>query len=186
VTSAPRHPHRVPIDRTGREGRGLPPRLWPIADRLLFRLSFHNAYRWRNALLRAFGAEIEPTVRIRPSCRIDHPWNLSMARKSALGDGVVIYAAAPVRIGERSVISQFTVMAATGHAGSPLDAPEPRPITVGHDCWIAAESYVPGGAVVPDGVVVGARSVLSGPLEPWTIAAGDPAKSRRERPYRGR
>jgi len=104
-----------------------------------------------------------------------------MARKSALGDGVVIFAAGPVSIGQRSVISQYVIIAAaSGLAGGDACA---DPVTIGDDCWIAAESFVPGGTTVPDGVVVGARSVLSGALEAWTIASGDPAVSRRGREY---
>ena len=38
------------------------------------------------------------------------------------------------------------------------------------------------GARTPDGVVVGARSLVTGGLDPWTIATGEPAKSRKARP----
>jgi len=179
----PAHPHRVAFEQGAERRRAA---LWAVVQRALFATSFHNAYRWRNFLLRWFGATIDRTVRVRPSCRIDRPWHLSMARKSALGDGVVIYAGAPVTIGERSVISQYTVIAAA--RGAPGAAPAPAPVSIGDDCWIAAESFVPGGATVPDGVVVGARSVLPGDdsLGSWTIVSGDPARSRRERAYQGR
>ncbi len=183
--SIPAHPHRVAFVSGAERRRAA---LWAFVQRALFATSFHNAYRWRNFLLRWFGATIDRTVRIRPSCRIDRPWHLSMARKSALGDGVVIYAGGPVTIGERSVISQYAIIAASDAlpGGDALAAP----VSIGHDCWIAAESFVPGGAVVPDGVVAGARSVLPGEgdgvtLKAWTIASGDPARSRRERAYKG-
>ena len=197
----PAHPHTVPF-ASGAERRRAA--LWAFVQKTLFGCSFHNAYRWRNALLRRFGATIDPTVRIRPNCRIDRPWNLSMARKSALGDAVTIYAAAPVTIGERSVISQYVIIAASRSSGTGsgtgdgmsggmsgvLAEPVPARVTIGNDAWIAAESFVPGGITVPDGVVAGARSVLPDPaqtpLDAWTIASGDPARSRRERAYRGR
>lgn len=184
MSGAPAHPHAAPFGSRAERRRAA---VWSVVQRVLFNRSFHNAYRWRNRLLRWFGATIDPTVRIRPSCVIDRPWHLSMARKSALGDGVVIYAAAPVAIGERSVISQYTVIAAS--SGAPGESPAPAPVRVGDDCWIAAESFVPGGLDVPDGVVVGARSVLpedGAALDAWTIASGDPARSRRARAYRGR
>jgi putative colanic acid biosynthesis acetyltransferase WcaF len=184
VSAVPAHPHRAPFASGGERRRAA---LWSVVQRTLFGLSFHNAYRWRNSLLRRFGATIDPTVRIRPNCRVDRPWHLSMGRKSALGDGVIIYAGAPVAIGERSVISQYTVIAAA--RGAPGAVPAPASVTIGDDCWIAAESFVPGGIAVPDGVVVGARSVLPGDgggLEAWSIASGDPARSRRARAYAGR
>lgn len=181
MSSVPAHPY-APSGESASDRRRVA--VWRWVQRLLFATSFHNAYRWRRFLLGRFGATIDPTVRIRPSCRIDRPWNLSMARKSALGDGAVIYAAGPVRIGERSVISQYVVIAAA--SGPVRGEASADGVTIGDDAWIAAESYVPGGTVVPDGLVVGARSVLSGGLEPWTIASGDPAVSRRAREYAGR
>ena len=167
---------------------GLPAWLWSVLGQRVFGLTFHNWYRFRNAMLRAWGATIEPTVRIRPSCRIDRPWNLSMDRKSALGDAVRVRADAPVTIGARSVISQFVALDAfrvdTNHPCSARTTP--APITIGHDVWIAAESCECGGQIVPDGALVGARSVVDGPVGAWSIASGDPAVSRRERPYQGR
>ncbi len=160
--------------------------LWGIVQGTLFAWSFHNWYRFRNRLLRLFGASIEGTVRVRPNCRIDRPWNLRMERKSALGDGVYIDARGQVRIGQRSVISQYArIVAAEGDLQHP-GAWRAASVDIGDDCWIAAESFVAGGQTIPDGVVVGARSVIDQPLDAWTIAAGDPAVSRRPRPYAGR
>ena len=160
--------------------------LWVYVLRPLFPLTFHNSYRLRNAMLRAAGARIEATVRVRPSCRIAAPWNLTMGRKSAFGDGVVTLGGGRVVIGERSVISQFCVLCAYAFdAREPTLPPKARDVCVGDDVWIAAESVVEGGVATPDGVVVGARSVVSEPLQAWTIAAGSPARSRRPRPYNG-
>lgn len=186
MSACPAHPHRVEPSSGAERRRAA---LWGLVQSTLFGCSFHNAYKWRNFLLRWFGATIDATVRIRPNCRIDHPWHLTMGRKSALGDAVRIYAGAPVTIGERSVISQYVIIAAS--RGEPGREQVGAAVTIGDDAWIAAESFVPGGSVVPDGVVVGARSVLGepdevAPLEAWTIASGDPAKSRRERAYQGR
>jgi len=48
-----------------------------------------------------------------------------------------------------------------------------KPITVGQDVWIGTEAFVGPGAVIPDGVVLGARAVAFGELEPWTVYAGN-------------
>lgn len=186
LAALPAHPYRVGFASSIERRRAV---LWALVQATLFGWSFHNAYRWRNFLLRTFGATIDGTVRIRPNCRVDRPWNLSMGRKSALGDAVTIYAGAPVTIGERSVISQYVIIAAA--SGARRGEPVGSPVTVGDDAWIAAESFVPGGVTIPDGVVVGARSVVGEPsevppLDAWTIASGDPAKSRRARAYLGR
>lgn len=187
----------VPVDPTamgapdeGRSRSRVPAGLWAVGA-LAFRLTPKPLYKARAGLLRLFGARLDPTVRIRPDVRIDRPWNLSMGRKSSLGDGVVVWAHAPVTIGARCTISQYTRLAAFQvDADAPGGPTRPAPLTIGDDVWIAAESYVAGGQTVPDGVLVGARSVIDaahgGRLDPWTIASGDPAVSRRDRPFTGR
>lgn len=176
----------LPADPALLAGATMSDRLWPLVQATLFRGSFHNWYRFRNGLLRAFGAKIDPTVRIRPSCTIHRPRHLSMGRKSALGDDVTIFAHAPVAIGARVVVSQYCQVNAYTQDVAKLDAPvAPAPVTIGDDAWVAADSVVQGPIDVPAGVLVGARSVIRGPLEPWSIASGDPAQSRRPRPYNG-
>lgn len=156
---------------------------WRWFGQPLLRCSLHNAYRFRRAVLRAFGATLAEEARVRPSARIHHPWNLAMGRKSSIGDGCTVWADAPVTIGARSVISQFTTVSAW--SARDRGARRTAPIRIGDDAWIAAECHVCAGAVVPDGTVVGARSVVEGEmLEPWTIAVGDPARSRAPRAFR--
>jgi virginiamycin A acetyltransferase len=48
-------------------------------------------------------------------------------------------------------------------------------ITIGKDCWIGAGSIVM--ADIGEGSVVGAGSVVTRAIPPWSIVAGNPAKS---------
>lgn len=157
--------------------------LWPLVEATIFRWSLHHAYRWRRLLLACFGAKLAPEARVRRSVRINCPWNLSMGRKSSLGDGVVVYANAEVSIGSRTVVSQYCVLSTweIQNCTSNWQA-QRRPIRLDDDVWIATESVVTAGAHVPTGAVVGARSVVEGTLRPWSIAAGCPARSHKPRP----
>ncbi|MBO6739736.1 MAG: hypothetical protein JJ916_07750 [Phycisphaerales bacterium] len=105
-----------------------------------------------------------------------------MGRKSSIGEGATVWAHAPITIGARTVISQYCFVHSAKRIGN---HESPSPIEIGDDVWIAAESVIVGDVCVPNGVLVGARSVVSDPVEPWTIATGHPASSRRPRPYRG-
>jgi acetyltransferase-like isoleucine patch superfamily enzyme len=59
-----------------------------------------------------------------------------------------------------------------------------RPIHVGRDVWIGFESVVLPGVTIGDGAIVGARSVVTEDVEPFTVVAGNPARfvKRLERP----
>lgn len=54
-----------------------------------------------------------------------------------------------------------------------------RRITIGDDCWIGAHAVVM--AEIGQGAVVGAGSVVTRPVEPYTIVAGVPAQQRAKR-----
>src|SRR3954466_1864902 len=51
---------------------------WNVARTLLFRPSPKHLFRWRNVVLRWFGARIGPNTFIEPTVRIFHPWLLTI------------------------------------------------------------------------------------------------------------
>jgi len=50
------------------------------------------------------------------------------------------------------------------------------PITIGERAWITADVFVAPRVNIGDGVVVLARSSVFQNIEPWIVAAGNPAK----------
>ncbi len=52
---------------------------------------------------------------------------------------------------------------------------------IGHDVWIGAETMIMPGIKVGSGAVIGARSVVTRDIEPYTIVAGNSAKPIRKR-----
>lgn len=55
------------------------------------------------------------------------------------------------------------------------------PVVIGHDVWIGHGAVLLGGVTVGDGAVVGAASVVSRDVPPYSIVAGNPARVRRLR-----
>lgn len=47
---------------------------------------------------------------------------------------------------------------------------------VGHDVWIGTEAMILPGARIGSGAIIGARSVVSGEVPPYALAAGNPAR----------
>jgi len=121
---------------------------WAVVQSTLFAWSFHTCHGWRRMLLRAFGASLHPTCRIRRTVRIECPWNLTIGMDTAIGDGAILYCLGPVRIGDHATVSQRAHVCAGSHDHRSRSMVLLRPpITIGSDCWIAAEAFVgPGTA----------------------------------------
>ncbi len=151
--------------------------MWSIVYVVLFRPSPRNLHRWRNLLLRGFGARLHPTARVYPRARCWAPWNLTMDENSCIGDDVDIYAVAPITIGADSTVSQYGYLCAATHDHEDAEHPlVPRPITIGRRCWLAADVFVGPGVTIGDGTVVGARSSVFKDLPEWVVATGTPAR----------
>jgi putative colanic acid biosynthesis acetyltransferase WcaF len=152
---------------------------------LLFRPSPRNLHRWRNWLMRLFGAKIHPTSRVYPRVRCWAPWNLVMGEYSCIADDVDVYCVKPVTIGPFTTVSQYSYLCGATHDHEDNRHPlVPMPITIGRRCWIAADVFVAPGVTIGDGTVVGARSSVFRDLPEWVVAHGTPARPVRERHIR--
>jgi putative colanic acid biosynthesis acetyltransferase WcaF len=168
-------PHRGPSFSLGNRVRRF---AWNIICTLLFRLSPRPFHRWRSVLLRAFGAKLGKGVHVYPDARIWAPWNLELGDHVGIADGVIIYNMDVIRIGNNSVISQGAHLCGGSHdynsGNFQLFA---KPIVLGERVWICAEAFIAPGVSIANGVVIGARSVVTKNVsEPWTVCAGHPAK----------
>lgn len=151
--------------------------LWNLLGRRLFRATFHNWYGLRRRLLRAFGAKIAPTARLRPSAVVTHPWAVSIGAYTAVGDGAILAGPGRIHIGSRSTVSQYSHLCTRDLVAETDPPAEARgDIVIGDDCWIATDVYVAPGASIGDDTVVGARSTVRRSLPPRSICAGDDAK----------
>jgi putative colanic acid biosynthesis acetyltransferase WcaF len=155
--------------------------LWGVGA-VLFRWTPRLLYGARNALLRLFGAEVGRNVRIHPHATIYFPWNLTIGDWSSVGEEALIYNLGPVTIGEEVTVSQRAhVCAGTHDATDPAMPLQKPPVSVGDQAWVCADAFVGPGVTVGEGAVVGARAVVVGDVEPWTIVGGNPARAIRER-----
>ena len=70
--------------------------------------------------------------------------------------------------------------------GPAIPPPYRRPIRsfvkIGRDCVIGANTVVLPGVTIGDGVAVGAMSLVTHDLPPWTLCYGIPAELHRDRP----
>ena len=152
--------------------------LWNVVWLLLFRPSPRPLHAWRSTLLRAFGATLGKQCHIYPAVKVWAPWNLRVGDHVGIADGVTLYDMDLIDIGDYAVVSQGAHLCGGTHdynsANFQLYA---RPIHVGAHAWICAEAFIAPGVTVPEGAVVGARSVVTRTLaEPWAVYAGNPCR----------
>lgn len=67
------------------------------------------------------------------------------------------------------------------HAMEGRGFPNKGDITVGNDVWLGYRSVILAGVTIGDGAIVGAYSVVTKDVPPYTIVAGNPAKEIRRR-----
>src|SRR5262245_1954834 len=89
--------------------------LWYLAEATLFRFSPRPLYRWRNWLLRRFGARVHPSARIRPTVTVEVPWHLAVGPEAMVGDHAILYCLGEITIGARAVVSQYAHLCAGTH-----------------------------------------------------------------------
>lgn len=159
--------------------------LWMLARPVLFRASFHNWYAWRRMVLRWFGAEVGRHVRVRPSVRIEVPWHLTLGDGCVIGDEAILYSLGHITIGRNVVISQYAHLCAGTHDFNDPTFPLLKPpITIGDNCWLAADTFIGPGVTIGRGTVVGARSSVFRDMPGNSIVVGNPAKVIRGRDRR--
>ena len=160
--------------------------MWTIASALFFRPTFSRLKifsRWRNLLLRMFGARCWHNAQFFSSVRVWAPWNLRTGRMVAVDSDVDLYNVAPISLGHMVSISRRAFLCTASHDISDLNRPlVAKPIVVGNGVWIGAQAYVGPGVTIGDCAVVAAGSVVVKDVPAWTVVGGNPAKPIKERP----
>lgn len=155
---------------------------WNVTWALLASWTPPPLHGWRRFLLNLFGARIARGARVYGSAKIWFPPNLEMLEGSMLGFHAICYCQGPVRIGRRTIVSQYAhLVSGTHDPDSETFQLFTKPIDIGDDAWVAADAFVGPGVTIGEGAVLGARGVAVKNLEPWTIYGGNPAQVLRGR-----
>jgi len=159
---------------------------WLLCQALFIRVGIRwKGDAWRCMVLRWWGAEIGPGCRIPPSVKVLQPWRLKLGANCLIGNNVDLYNFDWITIGEQTVVSQNTYVCTGSHDYTDPTFPLVfQPITIGSECWVAADVFVAPGVTIGDGTVVAARSVVVKDLPAWMVCAGHPCKPLKERVIR--
>lgn len=163
-------------------GYKLKSRLWNLVNATLFRWSFFFMRKYRVAILKLFGANIDWSCSIDRNATIIAPWNLTMKEKSSLGEFSLTMCHNEVVIGEKTCIGRDVYLLTGSHnIESNTFELTTRPIKIGSCVWIATRSTVGKGVTIGDGAVIAAESNVIKDVETWTIVGGNPAKPIKKR-----
>jgi putative colanic acid biosynthesis acetyltransferase WcaF len=167
----------------GFRGKGaITVQLWWIIQSTIFACSPQFTYKWRNFLLRQFGANIGKNVIIRPSVKITYPWKLTIGDNAWVGDNVDLYTLGEISIGKNVVVSQRAYLC-TGshkHTAEAFDI-YAKPIIIEDEAWVATDVFIAPGITIGKGAVIGARSSVFKDMPAGMICIGNPAKPVKKR-----
>jgi maltose O-acetyltransferase len=89
----------------------------------------------------------------------------------------------PITIGNNVMMGQDVIIHTRNHKHDRLDIPmneqgfeQAKPVTIGNDVWIGSRVIILPGVTIGDGCIIGAGAVVTKNIEPFSIAAGNPAK----------
>lgn len=157
---------------------------WMLVWLILFRPTPRGGlFRpWRIALLKLFGARVQWSSNVLPSCKIWLPWNLTMGEYACLSADVDCYTVAPIILGNQSTVSQGVRLCTASHdiTSKTMDL-VCKPIVIGENAWIAGWSIILPGVTIGEGAVVAAGAVVSKDVAPWTVVGGNPANYIKQR-----
>ena len=135
--------------------------------------------------LREGRLEVGPGVLFEPGVWITAPGaaRVRIGEGSFLNKGVMVAAHELVEIGAHCMLANGCFVSDASHRFDDPEKPVPwqgfesrGPTRIGDNCWLGANVVVTSGVTIGERCVVGANSVVTAALEPFTIAAGAPAR----------
>lgn len=151
---------------------------WNSVYWLLFRPFIGTPfYKWRNMLLRLFGAQIANDSIVYANAKIWMPCNLKVGRKSCIGPNVFCYNPNKIIIGNKVTISQNSYLCTGSHDITDLALGFiSKPIIIKDFVWICANCFIMMGITIEEGCIIGATSSLFSNTEAWKVYGGNPAR----------
>ena len=148
-----------------------------------------------------FGRRVELLARRRHARLVVGPWcwlgtgsglrahegHLRLAPKVVVGTGAVVNAYLDVEIGQGCLLGDRVYVCDFDHRHDLVDVPIRKqgivktPVRIGEDVWVGEKASILRGADIGAGAVIGSQSLVNGPIPPFSVAVGRPARVVRSR-----
>lgn len=118
-------------------------------------------------------------VAITPPFHCDYGFNIHFEGFSYFNTNCTILDTSPVYIGDNTLFAPGVCIACAGHAIHPEERTiydTSKPIYIGKNVWIGANSTILAGVHIGDNSIIGAGSVVNKDIPDNVIAVGNPCK----------
>lgn len=155
---------------------------------LMFPLPPTRLFRVRRLLLRWAGLDLQDGVSVCGGGWIYGRGEIRIGRDTWLSPGVRIYSHidAAIDIGARCDIGHDVRIVTGSHAIGSSERRAGRgtaaPVKIGDGCWIGAGTLILGGITIGSGAIVAAGSVVAHDVPAQALAAGVPARVKKQLP----
>ena len=110
--------------------------------------------------------------------------DIKIGAHSYINSGCVLYSGNGLEIGNDVLLASNCTLAPVNHAYMSKNTvireqgflPSRGGIIIKDDCWIGANTVILDGAIIGEGCVIGASSLVKTVLEPYGVYAGNPLK----------
>jgi acetyltransferase-like isoleucine patch superfamily enzyme len=118
---------------------------------------------------------------------VEHRKNLQVGKNSKWNRGTWINAMGGVQIGSNVIIGPYCIIQTGNHRFDDISKPirlqgyVKNPVRIDDDCWLGASVIVLPGVTIGKGSVIGAGSIVTKDIPPYSVAVGNPAQVIRSR-----
>lgn len=137
----------------------------------------------RNAWLKLYLAEFGSGTSVQSGCRFLNGRKIHLGKRNVINFGCLFDGRKfHIRTGDDVSIGPEAAILTLGHDPQSSDfADRGGDVIIGNHAWVAYRAVILPGITIGDGAVIGAGAIVTKNVEPYTIAAGNPARKIGER-----
>jgi putative colanic acid biosynthesis acetyltransferase WcaF len=156
--------------------------LWYLLKCAFFLSSLPWPPSFKRRLLIAFGAKIGVGFVIRPRVNIHMPWKFIVGDHCWIGEDCDFLNFETIVLEDHVAVAHRVYLAAAAHDYTDHTMPyKNAPITIKNGTWIASCAFIGPGVTVGEHSVIGAGTVVTRSVPPWSIMYGNPARIVKQR-----